>query len=316
MIGFGGGSFGGLMERHRPEGLWESADSAHNEYLNGLSEYGLIGALLALGVVSFLIRRIRRNPERPPALLVGLGVLALAVLIDFHWRIPAVWWLAALSMGAVLAERQNWPKDRFTNDKQMGSICFGVGVCLCFWVLPTLQAGPIFRAEELRWPARESLNRLEGVSDAQRIREVATSVVTDLREAVAIDAANERAWQDLSYAISLQGFSDLSASKTLGVEAEEAARRALTGSELVAEHWVRLGVALDQQGRWAEAGPAFGRAITLAPRQPVMWYYQGFHLSLRPATRELAKAALATCLRLDPRNDEAKLLKAELERTP
>ena len=316
LVGYGGGSFGGLMERHRPEGLWESADSAHNEYLNGLSEYGLVGAFLAFGVIALFFRNIRRIRERPPGVLLGLGILAMAVSIDFHWRIPAVWWLAALALGAVLAVRQNKPTKRFTNSKQLGSICFGVGVSLCCWILPWLQAGPIFRAEELRWTARESLDRLEGVSDAQRIRGEATAAVVTLREAAALDAGSERIWQDISYGVSLQGFREFPASLKLGLEAEEAARRALVGSELVAEHWVRLGVALDQQGRWAEAGPAFGRAVTLAPRQPVMWYYQGFHLSLKPATRELAKAALSTCLRLDPWYDEAKLLIAELERTP
>jgi len=316
VVGYGGDSFGGLMERHRPEGLWESADYAHNEYLNGLSDYGLVGAGLAVGLVVMLIRRGRRVRSSASGAGFGLGIVALAILLDFHLQSPAVWWLVALVAGARLAERAEAEGERFKGvDKTMGR-WFGGSIAVAMWFLPLALAGPSLRAEHLRWGARETLDGLAGVSEPAEIRASANRAAEFLLRAVAIDGANERIWQDLAYAVCLGGFGEPKRAAAVGIEAEAAARRALAGSELVAEPWVRLGVALDLQGRWAEAGPAFGRAVTLAPRQPVMWYYQGFHLSLNPATRGLAKAALATCLRLDPWYDEARLLLVELERIP
>lgn len=316
LVGYGGGSFGDLMERHRPEGLWESANYAHNEYLNGLSDYGAIGGLLALAAVGLILRRRWRIAPDQPGIGLALATLMLAILIDFHWQAPAVGWLAAMLLGAWMAPGVGAGRADSVEFKPVARRGLGMAVMLGFCVLPLIQAVPRFQAEEVRWRAREQVDDLAGDPRPETIRAVATSAVRTLERAVNLDPDNDEAWRDLAYALSLQSFGEPESARSAGREAERAARRALAASPMVAENWVRLGVALDQQGRWAEAGPAFGRAVNLAPRQPVVWYYQAFHLSLKPATRELAKAALATCLRLDPWYDEAKLLKADLERTP
>lgn len=175
---------------------------------------------------------------------------------------------------------------------------------------------PMQQAEALRNEARNRIDALEGLEEAREVQRVAQRAAKQLQQACALDPHNERSWADLAYAVSLQGYKNPEGAMKFGQIAEQAARRALAGSDEVAEYWVRLGVALDLQGRWGEAGLAFGRAVRLAPRQPVVWYYQGFHLSLKPMMHEMAKAALATCLRLDPWYDEAKLLSAALEQSP
>jgi cytochrome c-type biogenesis protein CcmH/NrfG len=287
----------------------------HNDYLNGLSDYGAVGMGLLLAGVLGGVLAARRSLRRPRGVGVGLGVLALSLLLDFHLQATAVLWLAALWAAAWLSGA---PKKIPTETGQPVSsrVPWGMGVAFVGVVLPLMWAVPRYQAEELRWRARETLDELAGETDPAQIRQVADAAVTDLYGAIALAAESERAWMDLSYALSLQGFGVTDNQAELGREAEQAARQALLASEEVAEHWVRLGVALDLQGRWGEAGKAFGRAVSLAPRQPVVWYYQAFHFSLKPMTRELAKAALATCLRLDPWHDEAKLLKADLERAP
>ncbi len=316
LVGNGGDSFDDLMELHRPEGLWESARYAHNDYLNGLSDYGLVGAGLALFACVMFTRQASQNRTNHPGLMVGLATVMVAMVVDFHLQFAAIWWLLAMGMGCLVATEAQRRNRKFTNSKQGFLTGLGAGIALICWVLPLALSVPTLEAEELRWRAREKLDGLGGEIRPDSIKPVASAAVDSLRRAVAIDSQNEKAWQDLSYALSLQRFGQSEYRHEMGVEAEFAAREALRASDRIAEHWLRLGVALDMQGRWAEAGPAFGRAISLAPRQPVMWYYQGFHLSLKPATHELAKAALATCLRLDPWYDQAKLLRAELERTP
>jgi hypothetical protein len=317
IVGYGGGSFRHLMEQHRPEGLWESAEFAHNDYLSGLNAYGLVGAGLAVWGVMALFWRGWTVRHQDAGYGWSLAVLGLAVVVDFHLQAPAVWWLAAALAGAWILERTSrGGGDLAAKRKRPASLGAGGAITLVCWVLPLMWAVPLFQGEELRWRARESLDELSNERESERVRAVARAAEKSLRQAIALDTDNERTWGDLAYAVSLQGLGDQARADELGQRAEEAAREALRGSPLVAEHWVRLGVALDQQGRWAEAGPVFGRAITMAPRQPMIWYYQAFHLSLKPASRELALAALATCLRLDPGHEEAKLLLAQLERTP
>ncbi len=314
LTGHGGGSFEMLMERHRPEGLWESARFAHNDYLNTLSDYGGVGVGLGLIGVVLVVRRRWQRQSRPYA-GAGLGLLILsgALAFDFHLQSPAVLWLAAMLVGGWAGSTQ---ARRFPSDKQSFGAVSGAVICLALVVLPLALAVPRYQAEELRWRARAALNQLDGVTDPAQIDGIAQQAGRQLGRAISRDPGNERAWMDYSYALSLQKFGNVDAEREQGRQAEFAARRALEGSELVAEHWLRLGMALQLQGDWAAAGPAFGRAVRLAPRQPVMWYYQGHHFSLRPPTHALAKAALAICLRLDPGNDAAKLLKAELERSP
>lgn len=314
VVGYGGQSFEMLMEKHRPEGLWESARYAHNEYLNFLSDYGIAGAaLLSFGLGMALKRRLTRRQTPIPGAGWALLILAAACSLDFHLQSPSVLWLAAWEAAAWLGERG--ARD-FTTRKQPFLQIAAVGTAAAFMLLPLIWTVPSLRAEELRWRAREQLDKLEGVKQPAQISRVADEAAADLNRAVAIDPHNERAWMDYSYALSLQEFGNVEVEAQQGKLAEAAARRALEASDLVAEHWLRLGMALQLQGEWADAGPAFGRAVKLAPRQPVMWHYQGHHFSLRPPTHALARAALATCLRLDPGYDAAKLLKAELERSP
>lgn len=328
--GNGGGSFGALLEIHRPEGLWETPEYAHSDYLETLNDYGIVGGLLSFGVVLAVIywglQRQRRSrgecaekDEWIRAIPWGLAVMGLAIGIDFHLQSPSIFfvvgglggiWLGGMELHKISS------RDFFTFNRRTRIVAVSLlGLALAIG-LTSLWLVPVYTAESLRFWARERINDLPKPSVPEDLHRESAVAEAFLDRATKLNPENDRAWSDLSYAISLQGYKNPEGSRALGERAEIAARRALAGSEMVAEYWIRLGVALDLQGRWGEAGLAFGRAVNLAPRQPVVWYYQGFHLSLKPMMHEMAKAALATCLRLDPWYDEAKLLKAALEGSP
>ncbi len=93
------------------------------------------------------------------------------------------------------------------------------------------------------------LNSLAAETDALLVRQLAFEGETLLSESCELNPVNDRAWADLSYAISLQGYRNTSNGGELGRKAEFSARQALDVSEEVAEYWVRLGVALDLRGR-------------------------------------------------------------------
>ena len=113
LLGTGAGSYGVLLERHRPMMFWDSPRWAHNDYLNTLSDYGTTGLLLSFGVLAVFgwqaMRRLAagagsRNEstvrlERWGALRTGLaiGLLAfgLQLFVDFNLKIPALAQVAA-----------------------------------------------------------------------------------------------------------------------------------------------------------------------------------------------------------------------------
>jgi tetratricopeptide (TPR) repeat protein len=137
-----------------------------------------------------------------------------------------------------------------------------------------------------------------------------------LGRAVELDPQNAQAWSDRAYAAAIIAHEAPELDKSLGIEAEADARRALTQTKQISEFWLQLGVALDMQRRWLDAGDAFTDALSLAPTSARGWFYNAFHLSLNPVTLPLARAAVATCLRLDPSLPEAEALRRQLAAGP
>jgi len=65
---------------------------AHNDYLQALTDGGLVGAVLTLGLVGVALRGALARARRSPLDLGLLGALlglALHALVDFNWQIPA-----------------------------------------------------------------------------------------------------------------------------------------------------------------------------------------------------------------------------------
>ena len=306
LLGTGAGSYNVLFERHRPVRFWDEPQWAHNDYLNTLSDYGLIGVMAGIGGIAGVAwSGTRRRRERQVgAPLAGAGValaaFALALNVDFHLKLPALAMLAAL----VAAEwvGAGWPLrsgERAAPTTWRRALAAVAAVGLVAGVATVI--GPQARAEDWRDAARRKIDRLSRKPlPAAAELAVLAEVRASLSRAVASDPGNAQAWSDLAYATVLTGRLNPPRAAALAVEAEAAARRALAGSAVVPEFWWRLGVALDMQGRWGEGGEAFARSVELAPNLPQAWFYTAYHFSLRPATRLMALSAVATCLRLDP----------------
>lgn len=341
--GTGAGSFNVVFEKYRPEGFRDEPQWAHNDFLNILSDYGISGFVLFLGgalALAFFGRsRVRLAPHvvsdeivRCAAFARGLGVglagLGFACLVDFHLHIPAVGMVAAVFAAEYVKRRE-------TLVRLEGELMLGAGAgaaadggaaqavsrsvrlvfCGAAVIVPAfafLVVQPVYRAEAARAEGRELIDSLAALkwrgADAVPVR----TAVLKFREAVRLDPDNAQAWADLSYAQSLLTLAAPSRAKALGREAGIYARKALSKAPVVSEFWIRLGVALDIQGRRGEAGDAFARALRLAPANAFAWYHQAYHLSLAPATRALALGAVETCLRLDPGCEDADTLRAFL----
>ena len=125
LLGTGAGSYGVLFERHRPERFWDDPRWVHNDYLNTLSDYGLVGFLLSFGVASVLLGRClrllrtdgRSGSAGGPAgrmrsiragLVIGLLAFALQLCVDFNLKIPALAQMAAVAAALVISAVGDW----------------------------------------------------------------------------------------------------------------------------------------------------------------------------------------------------------------
>ncbi len=317
VVGGGAGSFNVRFEQYRPERYQDEPQWAHNDYLNTLSDYGVVGFLLFFGAAAAITWRCTREPhslrrdwldERmvAGAMVAGLVAFGLQLFVDFHFKLPAL--AMAFALVAALLVQRAWPAAAAAAGSSWSKISAAVAalavlVGTIFWVQP------IYRSEALRNRARQAINGLAASEPSQHVqRSVLTQAEADLGRAREIYPGNSQAWADLSYVASLRTHIEPERGEEFGRDAEKWARRALAGSETVPEFWLRLGVALDVQGRWSEAGSAFNRALKLAPASATAWFYHAFHLSLNPVQHDLAEAAAKLSLRLDPSNKQAQAL--------
>ena len=331
VLGTGAGSFNTLFERHRPERFNDEPQWTHNEYLNTLSDYGLVGFVLFFGAVAMVAWKVAarasasppiaevnvgwRAPDFTHAVSVGLLAFAAASFVDFHLKIPALGMMLAIAAAEVL--RRHWPSPAAGSPdpmKQLGGIVGAVGVV----VLTLAVALPAYQAEASRYAGRQKIDALalNPNPTLNQQKDALTEARALFGEALAFDESNGQAWADAAYASALWSHLAPNSQRDLGKEAERAARQALAHSDAVPEFWIRLGVALDMQGRWNEGSEAFLRALTLAPANSLVWYHQAYHLSLNPRAKKLAEVAVETCLRLDPAYLAAKSLRQRLSSAP
>jgi O-antigen ligase len=323
LFGTGTASYNVLFERYRPGGFWDEPQWTHNEYLNTLSDYGLAGfvlwagagaALLVLGWMA--IGRARRAGASAAnvfalakwkfGLFVGLLAYAIHLCVDFHTRIPALAFLAAISVALLLRDEPGLRRPvpaliRWTGGALLAVIAGGL-----VWRV----ALPLYRAEALRFEARGAIDRYARTKQGN-LGAIASAARSTLSQAVRIDPTNGQAWSDLAYVtvMNSRGAADL---VMLGYFAELAANEAIKQCAINAEFWVRKGVALDVQRGRPEAEECFRHATELAPQSAPTWYAYASHLQAFPNRQDDARKALYTCLALDPYYPPADILRRKL----
>ena len=325
--GSGAGSYNVAFEKHRPAQYQLDSQWVHNDYLNTLSDYGAVGFGLffaACGLV--IIGCIRRGVSQPPGraspdevladpllwhgIALGLLAFSLQLVVDFHFKIPAL--AMALAIMAGLLVKRCWPLPAtMTATRETGRRMLHLGVGIAITAGLILLVVPHYRAEAWRYAARQAIDKLSDRETAD-YQDTLVPVRAAFTRAVAIDPANAQAWADLAYATSLWAHVEIGQTLELGREAERYANHALALTRVIPEFWLRQAVALDMQGRWIEAGDSCVQAMQLAPSHALVWYHYAYHLSLNPVGLPQSRAALAICLRLDPGNRPAQLLRQQL----
>ncbi|HEY8993088.1 MAG TPA: O-antigen ligase family protein [Lacunisphaera sp.] len=323
-LGRGAASYNVLFDQYRPPGFLNEPEWTHNDYLNTLIDYGLVGFALWLAVGLVLgwagwraVRRARRDVAATDnffarakwklGLLLGLLAYAFHLGVDFHTKIPALAFLAAMLAALLVRDEPAWWRPVRARVAWSAGLGLVGGVLLLGWRVAT----PLYRAEALRFEARRSIDRYArtGQGDLAVIAPAAKSALT---QAVRIDPGNGQAWADLAYATVQSWQAGKGDLVTLGRFAELAADEALQRCPVQAEFWLRKAVALDIQRGRRETESCYKRAIELAPNSRIAWYHYAYHLKAFPARRPEALRAIETCLTLDPYYPAANTLRQQL----
>ncbi|WP_404421277.1 O-antigen ligase family protein [Nibricoccus sp. IMCC34717] len=322
VAGWGGGMFRVAFEQRRPPGFGDDPVHAHNEVLELWLEHGAVGVALALTGVSViwiqLFRRRRGAACAGPAL--ALAALALACLVDFHLRVPAVLLCAAWVAGAARAAQKvenpaAWFVGQLTIHTRRGLVAGALVTmaglaCLAFAVRAA-------RAENELQLAMRELRRVSG-GNTQEVaaRRAGFGAVRDKLRLLCEEAPGyAQAWADLSAAELLAEPPGSPGRGEAARGAVSAAREALSLSAAPAEFWVRLGNALQAEGRPTDAATAalaFQEALRRAPRSALVWYHYAYFLASRQGTAHLALVAIENCLQLDPSHRAAQDLRQRL----
>lgn len=326
-LGTGAASYNVIFDQVRPRGFREEPDWPHNDYVNTLSDYGVVGFSLWFGtgaavlLIGWRTLRAAKQTGAMPADFLGswrwrlacwLALVAFVVhlVVEFHTKIPALAYLVSLIAAWCVREGEGG------NGERRG-VVFGRPLLAVFaigWIallaVTGWRADRMYRSEALRFDWRRKIDRLaQGVGS---LDSVLPPALVSFEQAVKVDPDNGRAWGDYAYGITLSWHLTQGNMAATGRRAQAAAERSLALCPLASESWITLGTALDLQGLHQAAGDAFRRGIALAPNTAEWHYYYAHHLGALPGRRLDALAAVETCLALDPSNAQAKSLRARL----
>ncbi|MFM1769036.1 MAG: hypothetical protein RJA22_1565 [Verrucomicrobiota bacterium] len=286
-FGVGPNHFDTRFRAYRPADveLQGRPERVHNDYLNTLVDWGVVGGALVLacwGAFFFQVfhgwKHVQRSQNdlgsrhsnRTSFVLGGsLGLLALLVhsFTDFNLHIPAVA-LLAVALMALVTGYYRFASERYWHTLRLPLRCV---------VLPVLAAGLAYLGWQ-SWRRTVECVRLDRVQEVhraiqresasatpERLGELGRQQLAALEAAAAAEPANFETAYELGEALRLQSFAGLPGYEAL-------AERALTwfqkASDLNPYHphpYLGRGMSLQWLQRGAEAAPAFAQANRLDP---------------------------------------------------
>ena len=305
-FGGGPGHYDYRFRQYRPAAVQLRPDRAHNEYLNTLADWGVVGlalvgaALTALGIgVAKTWRHVRRaendfgkNQSNKFAFVLGatLGLIALLLhsTVDFNMQIPANA-LLAVTLMALLSSHQRFATDGYWLTASgwgriLGSLALAGGIAYLGYQTTRL--------------GREAI-RLQRANQAPLF---SPQQVALLEAAHAVEPKNFETTYRIGEAFRLQSREGNEDYRELAETAMVWYRRGMTNNPLDGYNYMRTGWCLDQLDRFDEAEPYFNRADELDPNNYFMAAHIGWHYI---QTRDYAAARpwLERSLRLERENN-------------
>ena len=270
--GAGPAHFDFRFRKYRPDNVQLQPERAHNDYLNALTDWGIVGgtfittglALVFLGVIRSwrFVRGVPSDLEQKHsnkfAFVVGASAGLVAALVhstvDFNMHIPANA-LIAMTLIALLSSYLRFSTERYWITLGPATKATALGVILAFvgylgWQSPHL-------AREKYWLARSYVAGLHSkYSPAQ---------VALLEKAFSIEPRNFDTAYAIGEAYRVQSHEGGENYQELAGKAMQWFERAMKLNPWDGYNFLRYGMCLDWVNRSAESGPYYDRAEQLDP---------------------------------------------------
>ncbi len=279
-VGVGPAHFDLRFPAYRPETVQTRPIWSHNDYLNALADWGLVGGVLIGGALVSLAwggwrtwRFVRRDSNSLTAkpsdraafvLGAGTGLLALAVhsFVDFNLQIPANAMLAVALM-AILSSQMRFTSNRYwLNPHWYGRALITL--------LGVAAAGLLVQQGVRRWRAATYIRQSE------RAQAFETEVAA-LAHAAQIEPANADTAARLGEIYRVQSFNGNPGWETLAQTAWQWFQRAMQLNRWDTYPILHGARTLDWLGRHDEALALFERALKLDPNNHYAALLRGWH---------------------------------------
>ena len=277
IFGTGPGTFIFIHPHYQSSTFAYRAMLTHDDYLNCLDDYGLVGFALAMFFVSAVtlkfFQSLRSDQRWPDRVVVAAGFAAWAALLvhswfDFNLHIPAnallLFALTGLGLGRLKKEEiPHWSTVSFAS----WGPWFGRAVILLSLIYG-VQVG------------RTAAGDIAYEKVFSRALEVPTSEsITGAEQALTYDRGNA---QDLMFLGDLYRYQAsrqqaLDDRIRLGQKALDAYRLALRANPLDQTIEARMGMTFDVMKRYSEAFFCYKTAVTTEPYNGQYWYWLGNH---------------------------------------
>ena len=278
LLGAGPGHFDHRFRQHRPEALQARPDRVHNDYLNTLADWGLIGGIFLLAILGIFAaetlrtwRYVKRAPNdlttkrsNKSAFVLGgsLGLLAFLVhsIFDFNMHIPANA-ILAVTIAALVAGHFRFASEGYWHTVRWPlripvALILGAGIFF-------LTKLALTHTSEARW-----------ISRATAAPPNSPSYINALEKAFEADPKNFETAYSIGEALRLQSWQGEEGFRDIAVNAIDWFKRAAALNPYDPYPLLREGMCLHWLGRHEQAAPLFDRALALDPDS----YYTHAHL--------------------------------------
>ena len=276
--GVGPAHFDSRFRQYRPEGVQMSPDRTHNDYLNTLTDYGLVGGMLVASALLLLASGVARTWRAVRlasgdlggktgrnkfafVLGAGLGLIALLLhsFVDFNMHIPANAILAIVLM-ALLASHIRFATESYWLGLRpwSQSFCSAILVAGMVYLFPQAWRG----AAESVWLTRAGNAPSYSTAQVELLRRAFQVEPMNAQTAFALGEALRRQSQEGGQAFA--GREGLTY-KQLAEQAMEWFRRGMVLNPYDSHSFCGYGWCLDWLDRQAESQTYFARAEELDP---------------------------------------------------
>jgi O-antigen ligase len=277
--GVGPAQFDQRFRLYRPDDIQMRPLYAHNDYLNTLADWGLVGLLLIGSVIGLLglgviqswkfVQRAsdlttKRSNRSAFVLGAAAGLIALLAhsVVDFNMHIPANA-ILAITLMALTAGHFRFATERFWF--KLGWVGKPLLSLVCL-------AGIYYLGLEGTKRAREYvlLDRASRAADFQ-------TKVARLKAAAALEPMNYETTYELGEMLRLASWDGLTNYRELAQAAIPWFDRGASLNQFDPYNFLRIGMCLHWLDRPDEAGPYFDKAIVLDPKNYYIQGLMGWH---------------------------------------